>query len=198
LALRGIANSKARNTILVWHGSSGVQESQRSVAASLGVGTKRGKARALVGIVLEGHAKREVRRGVQSAAAFAAVERGREGVLVDPVGAGGGVVETLCGAVAGAVDAVFEVEVLHRHDARDVDAGKVADAAAVFGWGLEERELMLGDLALADGVVVVLVVGGEDVDVSVGIIILIADFVGREGSRDDCGGDGQDGENGGG
>jgi len=99
----------------------------------------------------------------------------------DPVCAGEGAVETGCCAVAGRVDAVFVEEVDHRDDAGHVDAGEVADAAAVVGWCGEVGEAVLGDAAFADGIVGVGIAGREDVDVCVGVVVAVA---GAEGSSD--------------
>ncbi len=95
-----------------------------------------------------------------------------------PVGAGGWIVETLSSAVAGAVDAVLEVQVLHGHDPGDVDTRKVAHAASIPSGSLELGKVRLSDLALADSILLVLIGAGKEVDVWVGVIILIADFVG--------------------
>jgi len=92
-------------------------------------------------------------------------------MLEDPVSAALWAIETLSCAVAGGVDAVFEVEVDHCDDAGDVDPLEVADAATVVRGGLELRELVLGDFSLADGPVVVLVGGREDVDVGAGVVV---------------------------
>jgi hypothetical protein len=97
----------------------------------------------------------QVGAGVQSAAALAAVERGHEGVLVNPVGAGAGARQACGDAVAGAVDAVFGVQVDFGHNAGHVDALEVAYAAG-FARGDEEiGEFMRGDLARADGALAV-------------------------------------------
>jgi len=97
-------------------------------------------------------------------------------------------------AVAGAVDAVFEVQVDHGDDAGDVDAFEVADAAAVVGGCLELGELGLGDFPLADGPVVVLLLVGEDVDVGVGVVVVVAadgsEGTGEDGGSKECGEDG--------
>ena len=119
-------------------------------------------------------------------------------MLEHPVGAGCWGLETFGGAVAGVVDAIFVEEVDHGHDAGDVDAGEVADAAAVVRGGLKGRELMFGHFALADGVVVVLVSGREDVDVMVGVIVLVALADALKRSSEDAGCEDESGENGGG
>jgi len=110
-------------------------------------------------------------------------------MLEYPVGAALWAVETLSCAVAGGMDAVFEVEVDHGDDTSDVDALEVAHAAAVVAWGLELRELGLGDLSLADGPVVVFVCAGEDVDVAVGVVVLVAAAEAGQGGSEDGGGE---------
>ena len=57
------------------------------------------------------------------------------------------------------------------------------------------RELILGDLSLADGVVVVTVLVGEDVDVRV-VIIPIVTSVFAKWASEDGGGEREDGESG--
>lgn len=94
------------------------------------------------------------------------------------------------------MDAVFEIEVYHGDDAGDVDAFKVAHAAAVVGGGLELREFGLGDLSFADCPVVVVVEGGEDVDVGVGVVVCVAAGDGCERGCEDGGGE-ESRENGG-
>ncbi len=49
------------------------------------------------------------------------------------------------------------------HNAGDVDAAKVAHATALSGRDVEVGERLFGDVALADGPVVVLVQAGKDV-----------------------------------
>jgi len=110
-------------------------------------------------------------------------------MLEYPVGAALWAVETLSCAVAGGMDAVFEVEVDHGDDTSDVDALEVAHAAAVVAWGLELRELGLGDLSLADGPVVVFVCAGEDVDVAVGVVVSVAAAEAGQGGSEDGGGE---------
>lgn len=70
---------------------------------------------------------------------------------------------------------------LTSHDTGDVDTWEVANAAAIVGRGLELGEYALGDLALADGVVVIPVAAMEDVDVLVGVIAIIAGADSSEG-----------------
>jgi len=57
------------------------------------------------------------------------------------------------------------IQVDHGNDTGDVDALEVSNTSSIVGWSLELRELSLGDLALADGIVIVLVGVGEDVDI---------------------------------
>jgi len=110
-------------------------------------------------------------------------------MLEYPVGAALWAVETLSCAVAGRLDAVFEVQVDHGDDAGDVDAFEVAHAAAVVGGSLELGEFGLGDLSLADGPVVVFVGAGEDVDVAVGVVAGVAAAEAGQGSSEDGGGE---------
>jgi len=110
-------------------------------------------------------------------------------MLEHPIGAALWAVETLNCAVAGRVDTVFEKQVDHGDDAGDVDAFEVAHAATVVGGGLELGELGFCDLSLADGPVVVLVLGGEDVDVGVGVVVCVtAAEAGERGCQDGGGG----------
>ena len=95
----------------------------------------------------------QVGAGVERAGALAAIERGDEGVLVDPVGAGEGAGQALGDAVAGAFDAVFEVEVDLGDDAGHVDALVVADAAGLVLGDQEVGESSGGDFGFADGAV---------------------------------------------
>jgi len=185
LALESIANSEARDTVLVWHGAVDVQEGQRRITTKLWVGPKRSEVDTGIEIVAESDGGWEVGRRVKSARTLAAIETSHESVLEDPVGAGSWMLETGCSAVAGAVDAVLEEEVDGGRDTCDIDAGKVANTPTIVGGGLQVREALLGDLAAADGVVIIFVVAGEDVDVLVGVIVLVADFEGGEGSCDD-------------
>jgi len=197
LALEGIADSEAGDTVLVWLSAVDVQEGQGSVASGLRIHPERREAGAAGEIVGECDARWEVGGGIECARSLSAIKRWDESVLEDPVGASGWVVETLGSAVAGAFDTVLEVQVLHGHDPGDVDTGEVAHATSIRSGSLKLRELPLGDLARADSVVLVLVGAGE-VDVWVGVIILIADLVGRERRCHDGGGNSEDGENGGG
>lgn len=109
-------------------------------------------------------------------------------------GASLGAIEALSGAVAGRFNAVLEVEVDHGNDTGDIDTLEVADTSSVVGWGLELRELMLGNFALADRPIIVLVGAGEDVEVRVGIITIVTH---AKWASEHAGGDSQDGENGG-
>jgi len=154
LALVGIADSKARDAILIRHCPVDIQECERSVTALLSVHADGAEATALCQIVVKSDSLRKVGARVQRARALIAVNSGSgEGVLEDPVGAGLWAVEAGNGAVAGRVDAILAVEVDHGHDTSDIDAREVSHTSAIVGWSLELRELVLGDLALADGVV---------------------------------------------
>jgi len=112
------------------------------------------EATALCQIVVESDSLGKVGAGVQRARALVVVNSGSgEGVLEDPVGAGLWTLEAGNGAVAGRVDAILEEEVDHGHDTSDIDGWEVSHTSSIVGWSLELRELVLGDLALADGVV---------------------------------------------
>jgi hypothetical protein len=153
---------KARDTVWVRDGTRRILERERRSAASLRVilGQELIKPSAVGEIIREGDVAWQVGARVESARALAAVE-GAEGVLVDPVGAGGGAGEAGGDAVAGRVDAVFEVEVNFCYDAGHVDALEVADAA---GFGVRDLEVgecggvdfIFADGALAGGVLVLL------------------------------------------
>lgn len=114
----------------------------------------------------------------------------------NPVGAGFGTFQTSSGAVAGRVDAILVVKVDHGNNTSDVDAPEIADTSSIVGWCLELREFALRDLVLADSIVVVPVVAGEDVDIPVAFIVIVA-FVLAEWTSEDRGGKSEDGENGG-
>jgi len=75
-------------------------------------------------------------------------------VLVNPVGAGGWVGQAGGDAVAGAVDAVFGVEVDFGHDTGHVDALIVADAAGFVVRDHEVGEFICVDLIFADGALI--------------------------------------------
>jgi hypothetical protein len=121
---------------------------------------------------------------LESARALVIINCGAsEGVFENPVGTSFGSIQTLSGAVAGRVDAIFVIQVDHGNDTGDVDAVEVSNTSSIVRWSLELREHPLGDLALADGVVIVpenlklalegktglrrylLVGAGEDVDI---------------------------------
>jgi len=193
LSSLNIANCESGDTVFVWLSASDVECGDWSVASSLGVhangssSLRETQASAVVQIIDQCDILGEIGAGVQCARALSIIEASSESVLEDPVGAATWAVETLSCAVAGGVDAVFEVEVHHGDDAGDVDALEVADAATVIGGCLELRELGLGDLSLADGPVVVLVCVGEDVDVGVGVVVCVAAAEAVEGSSEDGG-----------
>lgn len=150
-----VLGHEARDAIGVEDGVGGVAEGQGGAAAGLGVvlGLQLGEALGVVEVVGERDVGRQVGAGVERAAALAAVEGRREGVLVHPVGAGGGARQARGDAVACAVDAVFGVQVDFRHDARHVDAAVVAHAAGLVLRDDEVGEPLGGDLVLADGTV---------------------------------------------
>lgn len=96
----------------------------------------------------------QVGAGVERAGALAAIERGDEGVLVDPVGAGEWARQAGGDAVAGAFDAVFGVEVDFGDDAGHVNALEVADAARLVVRDHEIGEFAGVDLVFADGALI--------------------------------------------
>jgi len=165
LALVDIANGEAGDTIVVWHGAVDIQERERSVTALLSVRTHEShntEASRLVKVVVKSDSLRKIGAGVQSARALVVVDGGAsESVLEHPVGASFWALEACVNAVAGGVDAILVVEVDHGDNAGDVDAWEVSHAASIVVWCLEEGELILGDLSLADSVVGILVSAGE-------------------------------------
>jgi hypothetical protein len=66
LALEGIADREAGDTVLVWLLAVGVQESQGSVASSLRIHSERGEASAAGEVVGECDAQWEVGGGIES------------------------------------------------------------------------------------------------------------------------------------
>jgi hypothetical protein len=190
-----ISDSEARNTILVWLGSGLIESGDGSIASSLGVHAndtgplRKAQSSAVLQIIDQGNTLGKVGAGVQGARSLPIIQASSEGMLEYPVGAALWAVETLSCAVAGRVDAVFEVQVDHGDNASDVDALEVAHAAAVVGGGLKLRELGLGDLSLADSPVVIFVGTGEDVDVAVGVVVLVAAAEAGQGSSEDVGGE---------
>jgi len=95
-------------------------------------------------------------------------------VLEYPVCARRWAIQASCSAVAGTFDAVLEEEIDGGYNSCHVDAGVVADAATFAGWSLEVWEALLGDPAAADGEVVVAVSGRKDIEIAVGVIVLLA------------------------
>jgi hypothetical protein len=193
----GIANGEARNTILVDLGVRGIQERKWGIAALLGVIARlkkleSGTGRSSLDVVLKSDVQWEIWRRVDGAAALAVIA-GHESVLEDPVGAAGWGLETLSCAVAGGVDAVFKEEVLFGYDAGNINTGVVANTSTVFGGGYKTRELVLGDLALADGIRVKGITAGEDVDVGIIVIVIIAE---AERTGESGGSKNEGGENG--
>jgi len=197
LALVDIADSEARDSIGIRHSPVDVQERKRSVTALLSVHANNTEANTLVKVVVQSDALGKVRAGVKSAGALVVIDRGSdESVFIDPVGACFRTIQTSNGTVAGGVDAILVVKVDHGNDTSDVDAPEVADTSSIVGWCLELREFPLRDLALADSVVVVLVAAGEDVDIAVAVIAVVASVLAEWASKD-RGGKSEDGENGG-
>jgi len=148
-------------------------------------------------IVCECDVGRKVGARVESARAFTAVER-REGMLEHPVGTAGGGFEATGCAVAGGVDAVFVVEVDHSDHTCDINAGEISHASTLVRGCLQSRKLMLGDFPSANSVVIVLVPTRKDVDIVVGVIILIALAKAVEGTSKDARSEKDGGKNGGG
>jgi hypothetical protein len=109
----------------------GIPERERCLTARLGIILRLQliEALAIGEIIFQRDVRRQIGAGIQRARALAAVEVRHRRVFVDPVGAGCGAVEAGRDAVAGAVDAVFGVEVDFGNDAGHVDALVVADAA---------------------------------------------------------------------
>jgi hypothetical protein len=168
LALVDIADSETRDSICVRHSPVGVQECERSITALLSVHADNTEANTLIKVVVQSDVLGKVGAGVESARALVVINYGSdESVLKDPISTGLRTVETSSGTVAGRVDAILVVKVDHGNDTSDIDALEVTNTSSILGWCLELRELPLGNLALADGVVIVLVVAGEDVDVAV-------------------------------
>jgi len=197
LALVGIADSEARDSIGVGHSPVDVQECKRSVTALLSVHANNTEANTLVKVVVQSDTLGKVRAGVQSAGALVVIDCGSgESVFEDPVGARLRSLQTSTSTVAGRVDAILVVKVDHGNDTSDVDAPEVADTSSIVGWCLELREFAFRDLALADSIVVVLVVAGEDIDFAVAIIATVASVL-AEWASEDRGGESEDGENGG-
>jgi len=180
LSSLNISNSEARDTILVWLGSSLIESGDRSIASSLGVhandtgSLRETQSSAVVQIIHKGDVLRKVGAGVQGARSLPIIKPGSKSMLEYPVCAGFRAIEALSCAVAGRMDAIFEIEIDHGDDASDVDAFEVAHATAVVGGGLELGEFGLGDFSFADGPVVVFVGVGEDVDVVVGVVVCVA------------------------
>jgi len=180
LSSLNISNSESRDTVFIWLGSSLIESSDRSIASKLGVhandtsSLRETQTSAVLQIIDQGDTLGKVGAGVQGARSLPIIQTSSESMLEYPVGAALWAVEALSCAVAGRVDAVFEVQVDHGDNAGDVDAFEVAYAAAVIGGSLQLGEFGLGDFSLADGPVVVFVSVGEDVDVAVGVVVCVA------------------------
>jgi hypothetical protein len=203
LSSLNISDSEARDAILVWLSSCLIESGDGSIASKLGVhandtgSLRETQSSAVLQIIDQGNTLWKVGAGVQGAGSLSIIQASSESMLEYPVGAALWAVEALSCAVAGGVDAVFEVQVDHGDDAGDVDTFEVADTATVVVWGLKLGEFGLGDLSLADGPVFVFVGVGEDVDVVVGVVVCVAaaeagewgsEGGGGEESREDGGG----------
>jgi hypothetical protein len=92
----------------------------------------------------------------------------------------------------------MKVRTHHSDNTGDINAREVADTSTLVGRSLQSRELMLGNFASADGIVVVFVSPREDVDIFVGVIILIPLAKAVEGTSKDARSEKDGGENGGG
>lgn len=124
----------------------------------LSVHANHSEADTLVQVVVEGDTQGEVGAGIKRAGALVVIDGGSsEGVFKDPVGAGLRSLETGAGAVASGVDAILVVEVDHGHNSSDINTLEVPDAATIVRRSLKLRELILGDLSLADGPIVVVI-----------------------------------------
>jgi hypothetical protein len=170
----GVLSHEARDTIRILKSHSRIAESEWRAATSLWVvlGLELVESDALVEIIGERDIGWQVGAGVQSAGALAAVELGDEGVLVDPVGAGGWVGQAGGDAVAGAVDAVFGVEIDFGDDAGHVDALVIADAAGFVVGDHEVGELACVDLVFADSALVSLGRVLEDVGAVIHVMLI--------------------------
>jgi len=167
-----------------------VEEGERSIATLLRVVIRHQllEPSASSKIVLQRNINGQIRARIQSATPLAIVTL-HEGMLEHPIRTTRRSVEAASGAVAGGMDPVASEEVYLCYDAGDVDAWEVTHAAAIIRGGLELRELVLGDLSAADGVVVVGVASWEDVDVGVGVVVLVTDAEAAEGAAEDGGGE---------
>jgi hypothetical protein len=185
LALQGVTDGEARDPIVIWHCPVDVQECLRSITALLSIHAHNPETGAVVQVVVESDTLGEIGAGVESAGALVVIDGGSsEGVFEDPVGAGLGFLEAGADTVAGGVDAIFVVEIDHGHDTSDINAREVADAATIIRRGLQLRELALGDLSLADGVVVVVISRWENVDVGVVIVAIVTTILTKWPSKD--------------
>jgi len=166
LVLVGVTDRKSGDPIGIYHSAVDIQECLRSITALLSVHANNTEANALVKVVVESDALGKVGAGVESARALIVIDCGSdESVLVHPIRARCRIIQTGSGTIACRVDTILEIEVDHGNDTGNVDSPEVSHTASIVGWSLELRELSLGDLALADGVVIVLVVAGEDVEI---------------------------------
>jgi hypothetical protein len=185
LALQGVTDGKARDPIVVRHRPVDVQECLRSITALLSIHAHNTEAGAVVQVVVESDTLGEIGAGVESAGALVVIDGGsNEGVLEDPVGTSLGSLEAGADTVAGVVDAILVVEIDHGHDTSDINAREVADAATIIRWSLQLRERVLGDLSLADGVVVVVISRWEDVDVGIVVIVIVTTILTKWPSKD--------------
>ena len=133
LSALSIPDSKARDAILINLGVGRIQERKRSVASILGVVCRQELLEPLASskIVLKSDVRGQVRARVKGTGSLSVIQAGCECVLEHPVGAGFWSVEAASHAIAGAVNAVLEVQVYLSDDTSDVDAGEVAHTAAV-------------------------------------------------------------------
>jgi len=196
LAVVLVLGDEARDAERVGDGVVDVEEGERGRGAGLPDvhGLEGHEAAAGGEVVAERDAGGQVGRAVEGAGPEALVAV-HEGVLEDPVGAGGRLLEALGHAVAGGADAVAREEVQLRHHPGHVDAAVVPHAPALAGRRGQLGEPMLGHPALADGPVVV-GVGGVGEDVELGVVV-VADLDG-EGGGDGEGGHEDGGQGGGG
>jgi hypothetical protein len=74
-----------------------------------------------------------------------------------------------------------------------IEGEDLPNAATFVGWSLELREHILGDPSLADGIVVIMVFAGEDVDIGVVIIPTVTTGLAK-GTGKHGRGESQDGE----
>jgi hypothetical protein len=214
LALIGIADSEAGDPIFVYHRVVGIQECERSISALLSVHVNKAEANTLVKVVVESNTHGKVRTRVEGATTHIIVDGSAgESVFIDPICARGWIIQTGNCAVTGRFNAIFSEEIDHGYDTSDVNRREVSsvqlavvlvkiegedlpNATTFVGWSLELRKHILGDLSLADGIVVIMVFAGEDVDIGVVIIPTVTTGLAK-GAGKHGRGKSQDGESGG-